>query len=115
MLSQLGIFFKPKIITLNSLSELELAGEVKDDKTVLCKGKKGVFTGGIGKSTVGLLMEEKSGRDFTFSETASRLLPRDLTWAGICLQASSTLFHQDLRENISDFKLKIVVTTSFTH
>ena len=57
----------------------------------------------------------KSGRDFTFSETASRLFPRDLTWAGICLQASSTLFHQDLRENISDFKLKIVVTASFTH
>ena len=66
MLSQLGIFFKPKIITLNSLSELELAGEVKDNKTVLCQGEKGVFIGGIGESTVGLLVEDKRGRDFTF-------------------------------------------------
>ena len=37
----IGDSFKPKIITLNFLSELELAREVKDDELYYTKGNKG--------------------------------------------------------------------------
>ena len=70
-----GDSFKPKITTLNFLSEFELV-RVVEGEAGLGEGRGEVFAGSIGELVIGLLGEDKWGSVLTFWETALKLSPK---------------------------------------